>query len=99
LRANPCSGKEACAPFTSVNPEELDLKVLAEELRKALGDTHPVGYLRGKALMRDALVHERGFSELEAEELIDTMEQRGFLHFLGDPTDRSVAQAPWDIDG
>lgn len=75
---------------------DLDLKALAEELRVALGEA-PVGYLRGKARMRDTLVHERGFSELEAEELIDTMELQGFLRFLGDPSGRSEVDAPWDI--
>ena len=47
--------------------------------------------------MRDMLVHTKGFSELEAEELIDTLELRGFLRFLGDPTERSVADAHWEI--
>jgi hypothetical protein len=81
-----------------MNPDELDLKALAEELRVSLGDAHPVGYLRGKALMRDALVSDRGFSELEAEELIDTLEMQGYLHFLGDPAERSHADTPWDIE-
>jgi hypothetical protein len=48
-------------------------------------------------MMRDVLVQMRGFSELEAEELIDTLELRGFLRFLGDPSERSVADAPWEI--
>lgn len=47
--------------------------------------------------MRDVLVHERQFSELEAEELVDTLELRGYLKFLGDPTERSVADSHWDI--
>jgi hypothetical protein len=34
---------------------------------------------------------------LEAEELIDTLELNGFLRFLGDPTERSVADAQWEI--
>ena len=80
-------------------PEDLDLKTLAEELKRALGDSHPIGYLRGKSLMRNTLVHERGFSELEAEEIIDTMELQGILHFLGDPSDRAHAHTPWDIQG
>jgi hypothetical protein len=80
-----------------VIPEDLDLKKLAEELRAALGDTRPLGYLRGKALMRDALAHEKGYSELEAEELIDTLESRGFLKYLGDPAGRSQATVPWEI--
>lgn len=77
-------------------PEEIDLQALVEELRTALPGG-PVGYLRGKALMRDALVARRNLSELEAEELIDTLEMNGYLHFLGDPSQRSVADAPWEV--
>jgi hypothetical protein len=80
-----------------MRPEDIDLHELAEMLKLRLSEGPPVGYLRGKALMRDVLAQERGISELEAEELVDTMEMNGFLHFLGDPTERSVADAPWDI--
>lgn len=77
--------------------EDLDLRELTEDLKRALGHGEPVGYLRGKSMMRDTLVQMRGFSELEAEELVDTLELRGFLRFLGDPSERSVADAPWEI--
>ncbi|MBL0693733.1 hypothetical protein JJE73_08950 [Comamonas sp. JC664] len=77
--------------------EDIDLQQLTADLKNALGPGEPVGYLRGKSVMRNLLVDMRGFSELEAEELIDTMELRGFLRFLGDPTERSVADAHWDI--
>jgi hypothetical protein len=80
-------------------PEEIDLQEIASLLRHALRHSEPVGYLRGKALMRDVLVHERRLSDLEAEELIDTLENSGYLRFLGDPTERSVADAPWEIRG
>ncbi|NVI97330.1 MULTISPECIES: hypothetical protein [Myxococcus] len=78
-------------------PEDIDLQQLTADLKNALGPGEPIGYLRGKSVMRNLLVDMRGFSELEAEELIDTMELRGFLRFLGDPTERSVADAHWDI--
>ncbi|MBX5480957.1 MAG: hypothetical protein IRZ16_03780 [Myxococcaceae bacterium] len=78
--------------------EDLDLKQLAEELRTQLLHDPPHGYLRGRTLMRDILVHDHKFSELEAEELIDTMELNGFLHFLGDPAERSHASdTTWEI--
>ncbi|HZH03074.1 MAG TPA: hypothetical protein VEY30_04760, partial [Myxococcaceae bacterium] len=57
--------------------EGLDLAKVAETLRSHLNPGEAVGYLRGKALMRDVLVRQDRFSELEAEELIDTLEQRG----------------------
>jgi len=77
--------------------EDLDLQKLTEELRNALGDAEPTGYLRGKALMRNALVQAKGFSELESEELIDTLELRGFIRFEGDPASRSEANSRWDL--
>ena len=78
--------------------EDLDLAALTHELGEKLESGEPIGYLRGKSLMRDVLVHERGFSELQAEELIDTLEARGFLHFLGDPTERSHAESRWKLE-
>lgn len=77
--------------------EDLDLRQLTAEIKAALGPGEPVGYLRGKSMMRNLLVDLKGFSELEAEELIDTLELQGFLRFLGDPTERSVADSHWDI--
>ena len=78
---------------------DVDLQELAADIKRALGPSGAVGYLRGKSLMRNVLVARGGFSELEAEELIDTMESSGYLRFLGDPSERSVADAPWDIRG
>ncbi len=78
-------------------PDDLDLRQLTSDLKAALAPGEPVGYLRGKSLMRNLLVEMKGFSELEAEELIDTLELRGFLRFLGDPTERSVADSHWEI--
>ncbi|WP_224367382.1 hypothetical protein [Hyalangium versicolor] len=77
--------------------DDLDLRQLTTDLKTALSHGEPVGYLRGKSLFRDMLVELKGFSELEAEELVDTLEARGFLRFLGDPAERSVADAPWEI--
>jgi hypothetical protein len=78
-------------------PEELDLQDVVETLRTHLGPSEVLGYLRGKALLRDVLVRTRRYSELEAEEVIDTLEDRGFLHFEGDPAARSRADAHWQI--
>ena len=77
--------------------DDLDLRQLTVDLKRMLAPGEPVGYLRGKSLMRNLLVETKGFSELEAEELIDTLELRGFLKFLGDPSERSVADAHWEI--
>jgi hypothetical protein len=77
--------------------EEVDLDSLVRELQADLGPGAPVGYLRGKAQMRDALVKHRRISELEAEELVDTLELRGYLQFLGDPNHRSEAESHWAL--
>ena len=79
-------------------PEDLDLAAISRELHRALGPGEPVGYLRGKAKMRDALVDLHGFSQLEAESLVDTLEMNGYLKFEGDPKVRSRAESRWDID-
>lgn len=78
-------------------PEDLDLAALSRDLRRALGPGEPVGYLRGKAAMRDALVDLHGFSELEAESVVDTLELQGYLHFRGDPRAPSEADSRWDF--
>ncbi len=78
-------------------PEDLDLEQLTRQLIEVLGSAEPKGYLRGKAQMRDALVQAMGFSQLAAEELIDTLELRGFLRFLGDTSERSEADSRWEI--
>ncbi len=56
-----------------------------------------MGYLRGRSYFRDLIAHELRCSDLEAEELVDTLEMNGFLHFEGDPYKRSVADSRWDI--
>ena len=94
FRLQPWGGIPSLEPMIS---DDLDLQELMTALRANLGPGEPVGYLRGKSLMRDILVHRKNFSEYEAEELVDTLEMRGFLRFLGDPTERSVADSHWEF--
>jgi hypothetical protein len=82
-----------------MNAEDIDLQTLAEELEQKLRHYPVHGYLRGKSLMRDVLLQEHRFSALEAEELVDTLEMNGYLHFLGDPSERSHASdTTWEIE-
>jgi competence protein ComEC len=82
-----------------VRIEDLDLEDVAERLRRHIPEGEPpVGYLRGRSYFRDVLSHELGCSELEAEELVDTLEMNGYLKFEGDPSIRSRAESRWDID-
>ncbi len=82
-----------------VRIEDVDLMDVAERLRRHIPEGEPpVGYLRGRSYFRDVLAHELGCSELEAEELVDTLEMNGYLKFEGDPSVRSEAESRWDID-
>ena len=78
--------------------ERIDLEELARMIKGHIppGDP-PVGYLRGRSYFRDVITHELGCSDLEAEELVDTLEMNGYLHFRGDPSEPSVADSRWDI--
>ena len=77
--------------------EDIDLADLSLRVRAELPEGEPVGYLRGKALLRDTVQRVLRCSELEAEELVDTLEMRGYFHFEADPGKRSRADARWDI--
>lgn len=77
--------------------EDLDLKSVTGKLRLEFMNDPPMGYLRGRTLLRNHLAQSYGCSALEAEELVDTLESRGFLHFNGDPSERSEAESTWSI--
>ena len=77
--------------------ENVDLNGVVERLRASLPQGGPEGYLSGKAVMRDLLVDHERLSQLEAEELVDTLELQGFLHFEGDPSARSDADSGWRL--
>lgn len=81
-----------------MNLEDIDLSDLAERIQRHIPPTDPpVGYLRGRSYFRDVIVHELGCSELEAEELVDTLEMNGYLRFEGDPSIRSRAESRWSV--
>ena len=78
--------------------DAIDLSQLTAALRERTPPGEPIGYLRGKSTMRDIVREYLGCSELEAEEIIDTLEARGYLQFHGDPHERAQAFATWDIN-
>lgn len=78
--------------------EDIDLAQLAATLRDRLPVGEPKGYLRGRSVLRDLVEANLGCSELEAEELVDTLEGRGYLQYLGDQRERSQAYATWAIN-
>lgn len=77
--------------------EEIDLLRVSRDLRRDFQNDPPLGYLRGRTLIRNRLAERLRCSALEAEELVDTLESRGFLHFNGDPSARSEADTTWSI--
>jgi hypothetical protein len=79
-------------------PEAIDLNLVTERLHSLFDHHPPSGYLGGKTAMRNALEDTLGLSELEAEELIDTLEDRGFVRFGGDPSAATAVDAYWDIE-
>jgi competence protein ComEC len=82
-----------------VRIEDIDLMEVAEQLRRHIPPNEPpVGYLRGRSYFRDVLVQQLGCSELEAEQLVDTLENNGYLKFEGDPSVRSRAESRWKVD-
>lgn len=70
----------------SLNPEEIDLLQLVRRLAADLdSEAVPGSYLEGKTAVRDRLLLYFGCSELEAEQVVDTMVARGFLRFFSAP--------------
>jgi hypothetical protein len=81
-----------------VDFERIDLADVARLIQKHIPPGEPpVGYLRGRSYFRDVLVHALSCSDVEAEQLVDTLEMNGYLRFEGDPAERSVAESRWDI--
>ena len=78
---------------------QIDLEDLASRIRRhvSVGEP-PVGYLRGRSYFRDVVARELRCSDLEAEQLVDTLEVNGYLKFKGNPSERSVADSRWEID-
>ncbi len=81
-----------------MNLEDVDLRLLATRLRERANREEPEGYLQGKSTMRDLVESLLGCSALEAEDLVDTLEARGYLRFEGNPAERAEAAAYWQID-
>lgn len=62
--------------------EQIDLAGVARTLRERFGGgALEEDYLDGRTLIRDAITDSLGCSELEAEEIVDTMEAREYLRF------------------
>jgi hypothetical protein len=63
----------------------IDPSRASSTLRERFGALVDADYLPGKTAMRDALCDRLGLSQLEAEELCDSLEARGILRFVRSP--------------
>lgn len=77
--------------------EHVDLAAVAAMLDGQLGGRGSEGFVRGRTVLRDAVMRHLACSALEAEELVDTMVGRGFLRFSGDPT-AAAGGGAWRIE-
>jgi hypothetical protein len=82
-----------------ITVEEVDLAQLAGALRRRYGRYLLASYIRGKTLMRDAVVESLGCSIYQAEELVETLELQGYVRFphLLDDT-HPLTRHAWIID-
>ncbi len=78
--------------------EDVDLCSLAMLLERSFGAELDEGYLDGRTTLRDAVASALGCSSLEAEELVDTLEARGYVRFPRLPDDTHSRRAQrWTI--
>jgi hypothetical protein len=81
--------------------EEIDLAVVTARLNERLGSwLRDVSYLRGKTLLRNEVVRLLGCSDCLAEELVETLELRGYIEFphFEDDT-HPIGRRVWRIGG
>jgi hypothetical protein len=79
----------------TLNVEEIDLSALGAALRRDFDDCVPKGFVRGRTMLRDAVIEHLGCSEVEGERIVDTMIGLGFLRFEGEPTSAAGNDAAW----
>ncbi len=80
-----------------ITVEDVDLAQLTGALRSRLAGSPPAGYLVGRTALRDAVTDELHCSELEAEEIVDTLVSRGFVRYQGDPAAEIDDERGWSL--
>jgi hypothetical protein len=79
--------------------EQVDLAELTASLRRRFAGLTLAGYLDGRTVLRDAVKDQLGSSELEAEEIVDTLVARGFVRYEGDPGAALDDGRGWSLTG
>lgn len=78
--------------------ESVDLAALARTVRSRYGRHLYASYLRGKTLIRDAIIETLRCSAYEAEELVETLELMGYVHFPERPDHtHALTREQWRI--
>jgi hypothetical protein len=75
--------------------EEVDLAELTAALRDRFARASPTGYVVGRTALRDAVATMLSCSQLEAEDIVDTLIVRGFVRYDGDPMTAADDERPW----
>jgi hypothetical protein len=66
-----------------VDIEALDLEDLRDRIKSSFGDRRPMGYVPGKTAIRETVVQLLGCSDVEAENLVDTLESLHMIVYEG----------------
>lgn len=82
-----------------MNLAEVDLAELVSGLADSFAGRSVVGFVRGRTALRDAVAARLGCSQLEAEDLVETMVSLGFVRYLGDSTSIADSDERWTLDG
>jgi hypothetical protein len=69
----------------NMNQEDIDLVELTRDLETQFEHAPPEGLVAGRTEIRDAVLRRLGCSQLEAEELVDTLVLRGVLQLRESP--------------
>jgi hypothetical protein len=79
--------------------ESVDLATLTDSLRRRFAPARPIGFLEGRTALRDAVAEELECSDLEAEDIVDTLVANGFIRYEGDPQAELDDGRPWSLSG
>ena len=77
--------------MSTLDLEQVDLAALARAIAARVQGPAREGSVAGRTEFRDAVIETLSCSELEAEQLVDTLVARGYLVF--DPTPPGM----WDV--
>ena len=78
------------------DPDQLDLPNLVRELVADMGLRTAEGYVVGKTKIRDAVTQRLRCSQLNSEQLVDTLVAQGLMYFVRDP--EAISPGYWVLE-